>query len=99
MQEILPVIGLQEACNVYEVSLVQILVIARIDVYIVDIVKKYLYGRPRECHNKIRQPFPCTQRKKKVLRTETTKLCVNRSRKTSSLFPNRVINLLKHTFK
>ena len=31
-----------------------------------------LYGRLRECHNKITQPIPSTQRKRKPLRTETT---------------------------
>ena len=31
---------------------------------------KCLYGRLRECHNKITQPIPSTQRKRKPLRTE-----------------------------
>ena len=33
-----------------------------------------LYGRTGECHNEIRQPIPSTKRKRKLLRTETTKL-------------------------
>ena len=49
---------------------------------------KYIYGRPREYHNKIMQPIPSTKRKRKLLRTEIT-LQINDSRKISSLFPKR----------
>ena len=38
---------------------------------------KLLYGRPRECYNKITQPIPSTNRKKKPLQTETTYLQIN----------------------
>ena len=50
---------------------------------------KIINGRPRECHNKKVQPIPSTKRKRNLHETETTKLHVNNSRKTSSLFPNR----------
>ena len=43
----------------------------------------------RECHNKKAQSIPSTKRKRNLPKTETTKLHVNNSRKTSSLFPNR----------
>ena len=52
-------------------------------------LKKIINGRPRECHNKKVQPIPSTKRKRNLHETETTKLHVNNSRKTSSLFPNR----------
>ena len=51
---------------------------------------KIINGRPRECHNKKAQSIPSTKRKRNLPKTETTKLHVNNSRKTSSLFPNRV---------
>ena len=50
---------------------------------------KIINGRPRECHNKKVQPIPSTKRKRNRHETETTKLHVNNSRKTSSHFPNR----------
>ena len=50
---------------------------------------KIINGRPRECHNKKAQSIPSTKRKRNLPKTETTKLHVNNSRKTSSLFPNR----------
>ena len=52
---------------------------------------KIINGRPRECHNKKAQSIPSTKRKRNLPKTETTKLHVNNSRKTSSLFPNRGI--------
>ena len=45
---------------------------------------RIINGRPRECHNKKAQPIP-----RNLHETETTKLHVNNSRKTSSRFPNR----------
>ena len=50
---------------------------------------KIINGRARECHNKKAQPIPSTKRKRNLHETETIKLHVNNSRKTSSLFPNR----------
>ena len=50
---------------------------------------KIINGKPRECHNKKAQSIPSTKRKRNLPKTETTKLHVNNSRKTSSLFPNR----------
>ena len=39
-----------------------------------------IYGRLKECHNKITQPIPSTQRKRKHLRKKHTQLQVNSSR-------------------
>ena len=45
--------------------------------------QKIINGRPRECHNKKAQPIPSTKRKRTLQETETTKLHVNSSRKTT----------------
>ena len=42
-----------------------------------------LFGRSRECHNKITKPIPSTKKKGKLSRTEITELQVNDSRKMS----------------
>ena len=42
-----------------------------------------LNGIPRESNNKITQPSSSTPRKRKLIRTETTQLRVNGSRKNS----------------
>ena len=55
---------------------------------------KIINGRPRECHNKKVQSIPSTRRKRNLPKTETIKLHVNNSRKTSSLFPNRGLFIL-----
>ena len=42
-----------------------------------------LFGRSRECHNKITKPIPSTKKKGKLSRTESTQVQVNNSRKMS----------------
>ena len=50
---------------------------------------KQLYGRLREGHNKITQPFQSIKRKRKLLQTKTAELRKIGGRNTSSVFPKR----------
>ena len=91
-----------EACNDAHILLMEnagdevndvIEIVIGISFEVIFVCPKQLFEIHRECHNKIRQPIPSPQRKRKRLRKETatSKIC-----KTIALsFPTEVINMLK----